>query len=141
MLNMIDMLSRIIVDTFTDVVGKKGKFGMPADDCLYIRFRLPLRDGDDDGYRHRELIIHAPMNYVGVYTRETWDVAKEGEDYVQGASEWVCLGYHDSGWRETVRSFVKEHANVLQGFSGSSSSWYSVKKVWDYDLPDGRKGK
>jgi hypothetical protein len=86
-----------------------------------------------EGYSYRDLLIYAPSNYVGVYTRERSNLApldKEGEicgDYNYHYGVWQSMSYHDSCWREDgVKRFIYTYQDVLNVFSGSSRDWYEV---------------
>jgi hypothetical protein len=65
-----------------------------------------------DGHDHREvaLLLHAPMNYVGVYTRDNanlrWTFGLEGD--------WQVIAYHDSCWRhDGVGQVIREHVTGM----------------------------
>ena len=88
MINFIYMVETIIADLFRKRVGKfQGKIGAdgkPSEKkALLINFKLE-RD-------RIQMLIHAPCNYVAIYTRR-------GKGYRKKKGKWNCLVYHDSCW-------------------------------------------
>lgn len=135
------LVEQVIVQTFEE---KAGKWQNKQEKPKAILFKFSLKvdsSGTEEGYRHLEMLIFAPMNYVGVYVRELWDVipledleysekddeyyVKKGKDYIKGASEWKLVAYHDSGWRsDGVHRILWDNRHKIQGFSGPS--FYTV---------------
>lgn len=102
------MIKDVICSNFEKQIGRfQGRFGSDGKPterkALLIYFRI-----------NREtikMLIHAPDNYVGVY------IQKEGE------KKWGCIGYHDSGWRESIHNFLFKnreviHFDTLRGLKG-----------------------
>jgi len=81
----ISLFRQMIIGLFENVVGK----GNTKKQALL----LSLISEGEKGDFFVELLLYAPGNYVGVYTRE----AKLGRKIVFG--KWKCLSYHDSCWR------------------------------------------
>lgn len=98
-LNTIYMLRDVITGAFEHKVGKwqgfVGTDGEPTErKALLIFFRVK-KDVV-------QMLIHAPANYVGVYTRK-------------GSGKWKCLAYHDSCWRvDGVERFIFDHREDIQ---------------------------
>lgn len=147
------MISKIIRDTFLKEVGKF-QGGKPEPKAMLLSFSMPTQKGEE-GYRHSELLIYAPANYVAVFEREGWnviqesdleydeesgeDVIKEGCDYNKGSSPWVLLSYHDSCWSDAIEGFFRKCKDSVAGFHGSD--WYKIVDINRYELPDDFRGK
>lgn len=113
-------------------------------ECMVVTFPLTLDYAKEDGYRHLDVRIHAPSNYVRVEARERWNViplegltdeeyphVKPGYEYSEGASPWKQYSYHDSGWRDGVESILAEFAQriiTIQTLWGSNG-WYDTEKA------------
>ncbi len=143
------MLTSVIRETFLKAVGK---FQLRVDDAepkaMLIKFSVSPQPGEE-GYRSRQLLIYAPLNYVSVYERETWnviaqdlleydelseeEVPKEGHEYQKGSSPWVMRSCHDSGWTQAIDTFLKTHEPNIRGFVGD---WFSIVPASDYTLPE-----
>lgn len=128
------------------------KVSSPTRTGIGWALNFPLRE-KEDGYRHVELLIYAPYNYVGVFIRENWNVIslddleydeesgeqyiKKGKDYSQGVGEWRRLSYHDSCWRsDGVDRLLHEYKDRLQTLSAK----FGPDPFWDIvevpaDLP------
>ena len=132
-----NLLSDIVCQEFMSRVGKnQARQAEPK--AMLISFTLSPKS-DEEGYRYLDLLIYGPMNYVGVFVRERWNVIPvadlvgedgderpaPGKGYQKGSSEWVKVCYHDSGWRDGVRQVLYEHGDRLNTFSGISS-WYET---------------
>jgi len=139
---MQSLVTKVLVQTFEEKAGKwqtHAKDGKPK--AVRFTFSLRIDHATESGYRYLDLIIYAPMNYVGVYARERWCVIpledltddddpeiKPGKDYNEGAAEWKCHAYHDSGWRtDGIDGILREYAQKIIGFSGPS--FYEVIEV------------
>jgi len=98
------MVENIIADLFRKRVGKfqgkTGSDGKPSErKALLINFKLE-RD-------RIQMLIHAPCNYVAIYTRR-------GKGYREKKGEWGCLVYHDSCWTsDGLNHFLWEHRENL----------------------------
>lgn len=114
-----------------------------------VSFRTRIDHDKEEGYRFVDMVLYAPMNYVGVHVRDRWCVIpledlvtgedgdtyiKEGEDYQEGASGWTCLSYHDSCWRDAVRDFLFLNRDRLQGFEGLS--WCQLEPVEGIEIAE-----
>jgi hypothetical protein len=76
--------------------------------------------------------------------RDRWDVIpvedldtqgdevriKKGRDYQKGASPWKLIGDHDSCWRDSVESFLRDREPTILGFD-SVGSWNEVVTLTD----------
>jgi hypothetical protein len=139
---MYDLVTKVLVQTFEEKVGKHqihNKDGKRR--ALKVVFSLTIDHEKEDGYRFLDLIIYGPMNYVGVYARERWNVIpledlededdggpKPGKNYVEGAEKWKRIAYHDSCWRtDGVHRLLFENRLKITSFSGSS--FYEVIDV------------
>lgn len=148
---MRSMLGDIICQTFQRQVGKNQVplFSAPEPGhmpkAMRIEFRLPTNYDKEEGYRHVELLLYAPGNYVAVVSREHWTVIprealdydeeneeefiKQGYDYEEGYGEWRRWSYHDSCWRtDGVDRFLHEYENRLQGLNGLGE-WYQTVEL------------
>ncbi len=139
---MQSLITKVIVQTFEEKVGKHQVHAKDGK-LKAIRFTFSLRidHSTESGYRYLDLLIYAPMNYVGVYARERWNVisledltdeddpeVNPGKSYVEGGTEWKRYAYHDSGWRlDGVDRVLREYAAKITGFSGPS--FYEVLEV------------
>lgn len=129
------LVAKMLAATFENEFGKfQVKKESPM--AMLTRFSLGIDHEKEEGYRNLEIAIFAPMNYVGVWVRETWNViptedleydeasdesfVKAGKDYVQGASEWKRVAYHDSCWRDGLNRTLEEYQKRigLGSFSG-----------------------
>lgn len=136
------LLTKVIVQTFEEKVGKWQSKNR-THKALKLTFSLSLDYNKEEGYRQLEVVIYGPMNYVGVYIRETWTVialedleddgegdtfVKPGKDYNEGHSEWTTLAYHDSGWRtDGIDEIFRKYEKRITGFNGPS--FYEVIDV------------
>lgn len=129
------LLTQAVVQTFEEKVGKfkKGKYGR-------MLFAIPRRE-DEEGYRHFEIVIYAPHNYVQVWVRETANVishsdmeyneedgehyVKKGKDYVESATPWKLVADHDSAWRSGLQDVLHKEDHRLLCFSGPNP-WFHV---------------
>ncbi len=144
------MLTSIIREAFLKEVGKfqvRVQNNRPR--AMLLKFSVPAHKGED-GYRSRQLLIYAPLNYVHVYERDTWNVIpedlleydekssedriKEGHDYTKGASPWVMRACHDSCWTEAIDTFLKTYEPAINGFVGGD--WFTVVDASEHTLPE-----
>lgn len=119
--------------------------------AMKIVFKTTIDHRIEEGYRYLELVIYAPMNYVQVWTRTTWNVipiedleddntgsgdtrVKVGKDYQTGESAWRKVADHDSCWRDSVRDLLREYEHSIQVFEGGED-WYTVVPVSGLGLP------
>lgn len=139
---MHNLVADLIIEAFLDKVGKNqpGK-------ALLVSFSKKINYNTEEGYRQYDLLIQAPMNYVGVFYRECWDViplealveTDDGDteattDYTKGESPWQSLCYHDSGWREEgVQEFLRNHKKDILGFV--SKPYFKVIDISCEQLP------
>lgn len=104
MINFMYMIENTIADLFRNRVGKfQGKIGFgeqPSErKALLVNFKL-----DRDRI---QMLIHAPCNYVAIYTRK-------GKGYREKKGKWSCLVYHDSCWTsDGLNHFMWEHRENL----------------------------
>lgn len=101
MINFMYMICNVIEELFTRKVGKfQGDFelikSLPSErKALLLHFKIEEK--------LIQMLIHAPGNYVGVYTRKG---GLKGYSY----GKWDCICYHDSCWRQDgVHQFLWEH--------------------------------
>jgi hypothetical protein len=139
------LLGSVIRSTFLDVVGKH-QAKNPVPKAFLLTFRIPNKP-EEEGFRDLEVLLYAPMNYVGVYMRETWNVIPEadlldddggpkpGKKYNEGQSEWTKIAYHDSGWIEGVEKILRLRELLTWGFS-QQNKWYRIVDAADYLLDD-----
>jgi hypothetical protein len=129
------LLADIICQTFTEQCGKfQCKKPEAEQKAMVVGFSIPIDYDKEQGYRHLDVAIYGPMNYVGVWTRERWTVipledleddgegdtcVKKGKDYNKGQSEWKQVCYHDSGWRSVVQDIIFQNRDKLGTFDGT----------------------
>lgn len=103
MINFMYMVGDVIAETFTRAVGRwqgdvhqeamNGKLSERK--ALLVLFKIKKKSV--------RMLIHAPMNYVGVYIQKG-DL--RGTQY----GKWECISYHDSCWRsDGVGCFLSQH--------------------------------
>lgn len=136
------MLSDVICSAFQHHCGK---WQVRKEDpkAFQVEFRTRTDHGKEEGYRHLELLIYGPMNYVQVWVRRTWDVIplddmcedddgemvpKQGKKYQKGASEWELKGEHDSCWRDAVDRVLREYEKDITGFD-RGDDWFKLVPV------------
>lgn len=114
----------------------------PHDKGMLLKFRIkthPEKAHEYDGWRYFDILLYGEHNYVGVYTRQRWSVAKlddegyvEG-DYDEGVSDWTVHTYHDSCWRSSIgyilSDLVQEHKP--SGIGECLEHWYTLIDVDD----------
>lgn len=122
------ILSWIICDTFVHEVGRFTRYSPDATlTAMLVEFAVRVNYEQEAGYRHRDLLIFADSNYVGVYTRERWNVLRrKGETTgTTGSSQWQVLAYHDSCWRtDGVERFLFQHRDDLLTVGQACGPWY-----------------
>jgi hypothetical protein len=78
----------------SDKYSDQPMFGMLMNFCLY-------NVSDDQEYPKVQMLIFAPMNYVGVYYRESIrDACGPDDESDDRYTEWKRLSYHGSCWRD-----------------------------------------
>lgn len=132
--SLANILTAVLAQTFQTVCGTwQSKKAEPK--AFLVSFSIPIDHTKESGYRQVEFALYAEYNYVGVYTRECWNVIpledleynegddeeyiKEGKDYSTGNSGWTQVISHDTCWRDAVREFIFKNIEVIQTFSGS----------------------
>jgi hypothetical protein len=133
------IVESIICNTF-DKFGRRG-----TGQAMDIRFRLSIDHEKEEGYRHLNLRIYAPNNYVMVLVKEDWNVIptkdliwdekeqdyfidKNSKGYVNGETEWQLVSFHDSCWRtDGVHNILwKNRERILHiDTLGSTDAWYN----------------
>ena len=138
--NLVYILSSIICKTFMSACGKfQSKKDTPK--AFVIRFNSNIDYEKEEGYRWVYLALYAQYNYVSVYTREAWNVipiedleydeeigesyVKKGKNYNEGHSDWKLLMSHDSCWRDAVKEFLFQNADVIDSV-GIDESFYAL---------------
>ncbi len=147
---MQNIVKTMIVNTFETACGRF-QSDKEAPKAFLVTFGLKAR-GDEEGYRHLDLLIYASGNYVGVYHRERWNVIdsddltydpmtdetyiKPGKDYAKGDTGWKICAYHDSAWRDdgvgTVLRGYRHQISTLQ--TGFGHDWFKLVRPPE-DLP------
>ena len=75
-------------------------------------------------YPKRELFIWGPMNYIGVFTRDTMM-------HPDVFSPWYILSYHDSCWREDGIGRFLNYVGNCSSLCGPLNHWYEKIPVPD----------
>lgn len=163
------LLSSVIRETFLKEVGKNQirrqrrdgltipefKQGVGNGEALKLRFKTGTDYSKEEGYRWVEVVIYAPLNYVQVWVRTSWNVipledleddgdgdtfVKKGKDYNEGESAWEKIADHDSCWTDGVDRVLKGEFGDLMTFDGrgsfdalgssiNDSTWYEIIDV------------
>lgn len=157
------LLSSIIRETFLKEVGKNqsrmpigastGAGNEPPEKGLRLKFKTRTDYSKEEGYRFVEVVIYAPMNYVQVWVRKSWNVipnddletgddgdtyVKNGKDYDKGSDPWEKIADHDSCWTDGVDSVLKGEFGELTTFDGSSNHWYEIVDFSTLEIPKGK---
>ena len=126
---MQNIVKTMIVNTFETACGRF-QSDKEAPKAFLVTFGLKAR-GDEEGYRHLDLLIYASGNYVGVYHRERWDVIDSDD-----LTGWKICAYHDSAWRDdgvgTVLRGYRHQISTLQ--TGFGHDWFKLVRPPE-DLP------
>lgn len=146
------LLADVIITTFLKEVGKHQTTRHDVPCAMLMSFSIPTAP-DENGFRYLDVLIYGPQNYVGVYTRQRWNVIPEadlgpddegplpGKDYDKGESPWTCVSYHDSGWRAGVEKILRDErlstwSRPEMSKGGDLRGWYAIVDVVDYKLPE-----
>jgi len=141
---MRNIVTSIICQEFETNVGKwqvknSETFGMQ------ISFDLSCNPPIEKGYRHLDILIYAPMNYVAVMVKERWSVIassdlvyddngdasirKGSRGYVEGSTEWLVAGYHDSCWRDSLNTVLRNNEERIVTLDTDFKTWYKKVKM------------
>lgn len=138
---LVNLLTQAIDDTFMEKVGKfkPGKYAR-------MEFAIPTME-NEEGYRHFEIVIYAPGNYVQVWTRETANVIshddmeyneaddemyiKKGKDYTKSATPWKKVADHDSAWRSGLEDVLRKETGRLICFSGPKDFLHVIEEEFN----------
>jgi len=135
---MENIVSNIICTTFENEV-KRWQTKNEKQFAMMVSFSLSLDYDKEEGYRHLDILIYGPMNYVGVLVRERWtiipideldgeDSLKPGCDYREGDSGWLFASYHDSCWTsDGVQRTIYKNRDRINCLSTGLGEWY--KKI------------
>lgn len=137
---MKNIVSNIICSEFENNVGRwqnknEKMFAMK------MTFRLNNDWDIEEGYRHLQVLIFGPMNYIGVFVKEDWtvipvdeldddgDCLKKGCEYRIDETDWKMISYHDSCWRsdgvDRILSIQEDRLNGLD----FSAHWYEKVEI------------
>jgi hypothetical protein len=112
------IVNTIICDEYQKEFKDKGEHKY----AMKLEFSLAIDYEKEEGYRNVELWLYAEDNYVGVYSRENWNVAPLNSNYDEngdpkyesGVSEWQSLSFHDSCWRtDGIDRFIFKHKDRI----------------------------
>lgn len=138
----------VIIHTFIREVGKH-QIGRSRKDgvdpkAFLVSFKTKTNYTVEEGYRHIDLLIYAPMNYVQVWVRERWDVipiedleddgqgdtlVRAGCSYTKGETTWALMADHDSCWTEGVHNILRTHEDKIHLLESSLGNWFQVVRV------------
>lgn len=131
------IVTKIITETFeSEIKRNQSENANPV--AMKVTFDLSIDYSKEDGYRTLDMLIYAPMNYVGVIVRENWNVVSLSDidndndclkpdcDYVKGTTYWLYASYHDSCWRtDGVSRVIQENKERIISISPQRlSGWY-----------------
>jgi hypothetical protein len=135
------ILSSIICDEFDRNVGRGQDMIHDGKSSEHVAMDLELglynyHDNGEDGYRHLHIRIYGPCGYVAVLVKEDWSLIhesylndsgdgslKKGKAYHEGDTGWMLAGYHDSCWREDVRTILNTYQDRLSIIK-TLANWY-----------------
>lgn len=131
---MENIVSNIITTTFDNDV-KRWQTKNEKQMAMMISFSLSLDYDKEEGYRHLDILIYGPMNYVGVLVRERWtiipvdeveeDSLKPGCEYREGQTPWMLASYHDSCWTsDGVQSTIWKNRERINCLSTGFGKWF-----------------
>lgn len=147
-----NMVASMICQEFEHNVGRKQSHN-EKQIAMKLTFRLSNDYDLEEGYRHLQVLIYAPYNYVAVFVKEDWtiipvdelddenDCLKKGCNYREGDTGWKMISYHDSCWRtDGIDRIIQSHRDRLNGLdtigetcvvNGKSFTghWYSTVEV------------
>ena len=113
--------------------------------AMQVKFSISPDYAHEDGYRNLTILIFGGgSNYIGVYAKVDWNVtannsgldiewneaeadASRNPEYVKGVTPWVCYGYHDSCWRDSVESILREfhdRISTIDSLFNGQTGWY-----------------
>lgn len=137
------IVESIICTEFEKNVGRwQSKENEPK--AMLVTFRLDVNYKIEEGYRHLDLMLYGPQNYVGVFARERWVVipredlecdeyfdtmVKKDAQYQKGQTPWMMEGYHDTCWRDAVDRVIWANQDRINSIGGKFSDWYSKIQV------------
>lgn len=137
---MKNTVSNIICSEFENNVGR-WQIKKETMYAMKLTFRLSNNWDMEEGYRHLQMLIFGPMNYIGVFVKEDWtvipvdelddeeDCLKEGCDYRTGDTDWKMISYHDSCWTsDGVDRILSLHSARLNGLD-FGPHWYEKIEV------------
>jgi hypothetical protein len=143
------LLADVVCQTFMKEAGKfQAQQERPR--AMVVTVNIDTREGEE-GYRSRDLLLFAPMNYVRVFERERWDVIPEedldekteepkpGKGYRKGESAWTKIGDHDSAWRDAVSRFFYLHRDEISTWGGPGGTFYRVVFAEEWLGPEATK--
>lgn len=106
-----------------------------TDQAMRVTFHLHSDYDQEHGYRHLDILLYAPNNYVAVLVREDWNVAPVDDsrdvvgDYIEGDTGWKVAGYRDSCWRDAVQRVIFDNRERINSISHVFGGWYKWKKI------------
>lgn len=105
---------------------------------LALKFRFALINYEkEEGYRNLEILVWVPSNYIGVFSKETWDLWSPKN--INGKSDLRIWSYHDSCWRDGLRRIIFENRERLNCLSAMGPN--SVYQLVNLSEDDVRKFK
>lgn len=126
---MYHVLHQIICDEFVRKIGRRQTYSEGLKTAMRIDFST--KDGPEHkNYTHTELVLFAPLNYVGVYTRNYW--TPQTREGTKGETPWRCLCYHDSCWRDEVHNFLFQNRDEIQSLA--LGDWYTRWELTDQEI-------
>ena len=147
---MVRIVEQIICETFEKSVGRCQAL-KEKQKAFEVRFRVSVDHEKEEGYRWLTMRIYAPRNYVAVLTREECRVipleglkydkdtgeshVKRGYKYDESKSEWKCVSYHDSCWRDGVRQILQENREKIHAVC-AFESWYRTVELTEDELEE-----
>jgi hypothetical protein len=102
---------------------------------MVVKFSLSPDYEVEDGYRNLSILIYDfGFNYVGVYAKLDWTVIRkewlyDTHEYIRNDTDWILMGYHDSGWRDSINSLLYIHRERIVTIDWLFDGWYKNMKI------------
>ena len=124
-----------ILDKQHRAIRGEWKFARPQTKALLVSFRLHSpRPGNH--YIGMDMVLFGSYNYIGVYVR--YHTLPQYEDIEGTTTEWSCLSYHDSCYREGMEDILRQRRFDIYCVDDMfRDNWFNVVDV-EEPLKDNR---
>jgi hypothetical protein len=127
---MDNIIQSIICSQFNSTFGRDAALDTNSDrtHAMQVRFSISPNYDLEDGYRNLTILLFgAGSNYIAVYAKMDWNLVSTVGEPVKGETPWVCYGYHDSCWRDSVGNILREfhgRINTIDYLFNGVTGWY-----------------